>query len=55
MNKEYLVRVTEMSTKSAKRIESILREENRFFWELKQVVTNPTTDEYMIIFERDKK
>jgi hypothetical protein len=54
MEKEYLVRVIAMNTNSAKRIESILREQNYDSWELKQVVMNPTTDEYMIIFERNR-
>jgi len=55
MEKEYLVRVTAMNPGAAGRIESILREQNKLFWEMKQVIMNPTTDEYIIIFERDKQ
>jgi len=51
--KQIKVKVTKMTLDSAKRIESILNKEYEDgCWEMKQIVTNLTTDEYMIIFER---
>jgi len=53
--KEYKVRVTQVGMSSAINIESILREEVKEGWDMRQIVTNEATDQYMIIFERNEK
>ena len=52
-HKQTKVRTTKMTLDSAKRIESILRKEYESGWEMKQIITNLTTDEYIIILERN--
>lgn len=52
-HKQTKVRTTKMTLDSAKRIESILRKEYEGGWEMKQIITNLTTDEYIIILERN--
>ena len=53
-HKQTKVRTAKMTLDSAKRIESILNKEYEDgCWEMKQIVTNLTTDEYMIILERN--
>lgn len=51
--KQTKVRVAKMTLDSAKRIESILETEYKEGWEMKQIFTNLTTDEYIIILERN--
>ena len=51
--KDYKVRVTGISRVSAVNIESILREELKLGWTMKQIIANEATDEYIIIFKKE--
>lgn len=51
--KEYKTDIVIMNRNSEKFISNMLEKRGSEGWVLKQVVENPSMDEYIIIFERD--